>query len=518
MPDLTLDWGAFGPYGTDFSGSETVDTGGVNVSVGFTAQDEDASATTFNAPGFVGEDESFDAQSFLKLIGQGGEGGVDDTSVTTIDFSSSNDLYANEVQNVEFRLNDIDGGGSDIDPGTPDHQDIVTIRAYDAEGNLLDVTITYQGASETGTAPAQDGEGSSSADSAGGSLLVEIAGPVSYIEIDYDQLGGSGQVLYVSDVHFTAVGRGDGDDTIDGGDGADMVLGGEGDDRITVDRGDTAEGGAGDDTFVLEDADDSRSGNAAISITGGEGDESEGDTLILTPDVSRDDITFTETDDDAGGLSGSFTTDDGTLVEFTEIENIICFTPGTMILTEMGERPVETLRPGDRVVTRDSGVQPIRWRGKRRVDGRGRFAPVRVAPTVAGEGRQALLVSPQHRLLYTGYQAQLLFGQEEVLVAAKHLIDGAGIRRCRMEEVTYIHLMFDHHEVIYAEGIATESFHAGDVGLSALCEAAREELFALFPELRSAPRHLGDTARQCLKQYEARLLVDTEQARGALVG
>lgn len=72
-----------------------------------------------------------------------------------------------------------------------------------------------------------------------------------------------------------------------------------------------------------------------------------------------------------------------------------------------------------------------------------------------------------------------------------------------VNEVTYIHLMFDCHEVIYAEGIATESFHAGDVGLDAIDEAAREELFAIFPELRSAPYRHGKTARTCLKAHEA---------------
>ncbi|MEQ8254729.1 MAG: Hint domain-containing protein, partial [Roseovarius confluentis] len=76
------------------------------------------------------------------------------------------------------------------------------------------------------------------------------------------------------------------------------------------------------------------------------------------------------------------------------------------------------------------------------------------------------------------------------------------------DEVTYIHLMFDHHEVIYAEGFATESFHAGDVGLGAIEEAAREELFALFPELRTAPGHHLETARPCLKKHEAALLIE----------
>ena len=303
------------------------------------------------------------------------------------------------------------------------------------------------------------------------------------------------------------VSAGAGDDTIDAGAGADLIDAGTGDDEIFVDQGDTVQGGDGDDTFRLADLDTTGTGNAAISITGGEGDETNGDTLILTPDVSYGDITFTDSDPDTG-LSGSFTMADGTPVTFSEIENIICFTPGTMILTSHGERPIETLQVGDLVVTRDQGLRPIRWIGKRTVQGHGRFAPIRVGANALDPTRKGLLVSPQHRILYTGYRAELLFGEPEVLVPAKHLVDGREVLRQPCDAVTYIHLMFDHHEVIYAEGIATESFHAGDVGLGAIAEPAREELFALFPELRTAPGHHLETARSCLKKHEAALLVE----------
>ena len=72
--------------------------------------------------------------------------------------------------------------------------------------------------------------------------------------------------------------------------------------------------------------------------------------------------------------------------------------------------------------------------------------------------------------------------------------------------VTYIHLMFDRHEVIYAEGFATESFFAGDAALSAVDAPAREELFAIFPELRSTASRHRETARPCLRAREATLL------------
>ena len=326
--------------------------------------------------------------------------------------------------------------------------------------------------------------------------------------------GGDGNdTIFGQDDNDTLLG-GDGDDSLDGGNdddvldggtGADTLIGGQGDDTFTLSQGDQADGGDGDDHFYLADL--AEPGAGTIDIVGGEGDETAGDTLHLSSDISVSDITFTNTDDAAGGLSGNFTMADGTVVTFNEIENIICFTPGARILTSHGERAIETLRVGDMVVTRDHGLRPVRWIGKRTVPGQGRFAPVSIAAGVAGSGDKGLLVSPQHRVLFTGYQAELLFGESEVLIAAKHLIDGRDVVQTECDEVTYIHIMFDRHEVIYADGIATESFHAGDTGLSAVSEEAREELFAIFPELRSYGGRHRNTARTCLKKHEADLLM-----------
>jgi len=294
-----------------------------------------------------------------------------------------------------------------------------------------------------------------------------------------------------------------GDDVLDGGAGNDLVFGGGGDDTITIGQGDTLFGGDGDDLFVLEDY---ATPGGTITLSGGEGNETNGDTLFLTPDVGNTDITFTNEDDAAGGLSGFFTTPDGTLVNFSEIENIICFTPGARILTPRGLRRVESLRAGDLVITRDNGPQPVRWTGSRTVPGIERFAPIHVAAHVLDGATRPLLVSPQHRFLFTGYKAELLFGCDEVLVSAKHLVDGRDVTEAPQAEVTYIHVMLDRHEVIYAEGAATESFHAGDVGLAAISDQSREEMFRIFPQLRSHPESYGPTARPCLKRHEARLL------------
>ncbi|MBM1219448.1 Hint domain-containing protein [Ponticoccus sp. SC2-23] len=294
-----------------------------------------------------------------------------------------------------------------------------------------------------------------------------------------------------------------GRDTLTGGTGNDQLYAGTGNDILNIAEGDLADGASGDDLFVLQDL--GETSNATITVDGGSGDETTGDTLQLgdLADLS----TLSATDDGTGSLSGSVTLDDGTILNFSEIENIICFTPGTRIATPRGARPVEELAVGDPVVTRDHGLQQIRWIGRRTVPGKGRLAPIRLKQGVLTGLERDLIVSPQHRLMFNGYRAELLFGEREVLVPALHLVDGIDACIEEIETVTYIHMLFDDHEIVYAEGAATESFHPGEVGLSAITEASRDEIFAIFPELRALPSSFGPAARRSLKRHEARLLV-----------
>lgn len=371
------------------------------------------------------------------------------------------------------------------------------------------------------------GSGSFSEDEVGsGSGTVNVSGYGEFDQIVFKGLpqtdGTDGSDFLITEVTYvTAAPPPAGNDTIDGGDGDDTIFGNGGDDTVTgglgndsldggdgndtlnVAVGDTAAGGAGNDTFVLEDL--GEDGTPALTIDGGEGDETTGDTLQLgdLADMS----TLVAVDDGTGSFSGSVTLDNGSVLNFTEIENIICFTPGTMIATPYGERAIDTLQAGDLVVTRDHGLQPIRWIQSRTIPALGRFAPVRIKPGVVTGQDRDLLVSPQHRMLFTGYEAELLFGESEVLISARHLTDDRLVTVEQGGDVTYIHMLFDEHEVVYANGGASESFHPGEVGLSAVSALAREELFAVFPELRSMPQSYGATARRCLKKHEARLVV-----------
>jgi len=207
------------------------------------------------------------------------------------------------------------------------------------------------------------------------------------------------------------------------------------------------------------------------------------------------------------GSSGQPSIDAGDLV-------VPCFTPGTLIDTPGGAVPVETLAVGDLVLTRDNGPRPIRWLGQVALDAARLAAepslrPVRIAPGALGDGlpRRALLLSPQHRVLLSGWRTELMFGTDEVLAAARHLVNGDTIAVADdVARVHYIHFMFDRHEVVLAEGVATESFRPGPMTLAALPGPSRRELFRLFPELATPAAQGVAAARPLLKGWETAIV------------
>ncbi|APE44367.1 hemolysin-type calcium-binding protein [Sulfitobacter alexandrii] len=193
---------------------------------------------------------------------------------------------------------------------------------------------------------------------------------------------------------------------------------------------------------------------------------------------------------------------------------VICFTPGTRIRTPGGLALIEDLREGDLVQTKDDGAQPIRWVGSRRMTGARLFAmprlrPVRIAAGVLNPGQPDadLIVSPQHRILVKGAAARELFNTPEVLVTARDLINGETITvDLKLREVTYIHMLFDSHQVIWANSVETESFHPASAALSTLDDADRRRLLASHPELEYDPHTYGSFARRNLSASEAAIL------------
>ncbi len=351
---------------------------------------------------------------------------------------------------------------------------------------------------------------------------------------DDTMLGGAGNDLVAGDGGNDSLDGGTGNDTIDGGMGDDMLLGGDGNDSLLGgDGNDVLQGGAGSDQL------DGGAGNDTLSGGGG-------DTLVGGADADRfidlvpgDTIDGSETGDDfdiidlsdwgwdnvavhrdaANPENGTIDFFDGNgavvgTVNFSNIEKVIpCFTPGTLIATHSGPRAVESLEVGDRILTRDSGFQPIRWIGTRALSAaellaKQEFRSIKIAPGALGANQpeREMRVSPQHRILLSGPRAQLIAGEPEVLAAARHLVGLPGIEIDEeAEAVTYIHVMFDNHEIVFSDGLWTESFQPGQATMNDMDQAQRAELLALFPELDGeVESYLA--ARPSLKRHEARII------------
>lgn len=225
-------------------------------------------------------------------------------------------------------------------------------------------------------------------------------------------------------------------------------------------------------------------------------------TLTITTDSDIETSSFTY---EVQAVDGS-----GTVLEsdvgFVTVDTIPCFVAGTLIETANGQQAVETLAEGDLVMTRDDGLQPLRWMGRRKVPAEGKMAPIFIEANAMGT-HNALKVSPLHRILVKDAVAELLFGEEEVLIAAKDLVNDKTIRPVTGGEVEYVHLMFDRHQVIYSEGLATESFLPGPQTTKSFEAEMVEEITTIFPELDVMTGDgYGPAARPLLKRHEAAAL------------
>ena len=135
----------------------------------------------------------------------------------------------------------------------------------------------------------------------------------------------------------------------------------------------------------------------------------------------------------------------------------VAFTRGTLITMASGEqKPIEALEPGDLVLTRDDGPQAIRWIGRNTIRAVGAFAPVMIRKG-ALNNENDLVLSPDHRVFVYQRQDRLGAGRPEVLVKVRHLVNGSSVLQIEGGYTDYFLLLFDEHQIIYAEGIATES-------------------------------------------------------------
>lgn len=314
--------------------------------------------------------------------------------------------------------------------------------------------------------------------------------------------------LTAGDIATLIMGHG-GDDTLFGGLGDDTLDGGEGDDVLDGGAGnDVLIGGPGADIFVFRDGYDHdvildfdlSEDRVAISSTGIErfedirdrlGPDENGDALLTLNDGS----TLLFHGIRVGDLSAS---------HFIVEPPPVCFARGTMILTPVGDVPVESLDVGDMVLTLDAGPQPVRWIGRRvKVFGHGahRHQPVVIPAGALGAGRPArtLRLSPQHRVLVRGEAAGAR--RAGVLAIAKGLVGRSGIHQdTDCTGIEYFQLLLPRHHVLYAEGLATESFYPGPFALSTLPAADLDLIAALHPGVLDDPEGVyGPLCRPALK-------------------
>lgn len=201
---------------------------------------------------------------------------------------------------------------------------------------------------------------------------------------------------------------------------------------------------------------------------------------------------------------------EGPSVAFASLASPPCFTAGTLVATTEGLVEVQDLQPGHVVQTLDNGLQPLIWTGQAHVPNAvlcndSRFLPVLVKKDAFGPGQpeRDMRLSQQHRVLVRGWQVELFYGQFEVLVPVAKLINGTTITMDRQaQQVTYVHLLFERHELIWADGLLSESFLPSVENVS----PTQQEILRLFPDL-SAPEEKPKTARTCVQDKRTALLL-----------
>ncbi len=409
---------------------------------------------------------------------------------------SGDDQMHGEADADTFQMSD--GFGNDTLTGGEAGNDLDTV---DVSAVTTGVTVTYTG-DEAGT-------------------ITDGSDTITFSEIEALKLTDQGDVVDASaDSAGVSIDAGAGDDTITLGSGNDSITTGAGYDELIL------TGAGGIDTvsdFSIADDDSDGFFNDQLDVsdlTGGTGP----DGAVRTSDVSV-------TDDGSGNALLTFPGGEKIVLEgvapsqITTTAQLIsagipCFTSDVLLATKRGAVPAGRIQVGDMLQTADNGFQPVIWVGKRTLSQadlaeRPHLRPYCVRPGGLLTPERPMLLSPQHRLL-AGPKA---FGQGtqfgESFLSAKLLAEID--KNCTQQTgtaapVTYVHLMTERHEVIFAEGIATETFWPGPEAVRGLCAADRRELFGLFPELAAVHglvgehgrglvrRAYGDLARQALKR------------------
>lgn len=202
----------------------------------------------------------------------------------------------------------------------------------------------------------------------------------------------------------------------------------------------------------------------------------------------------------------------------TGLADLLCvsFARGTLITLATGAQvAIENLRPGDKVLTRDHGGQPIRWVGRATLKAVGPFAPVVITAGTLGNSGD-LIVSQHHRMFLYQRQRRAGLPTSELLVQAKHLVDDERVFIREGGYIDYLSLVFENHEIIYAEGVPAESLMVNDATVNRLPPEFSEKVRESFPGLRQVQHFGTEAGRQFLAEVGTEALFKPRTPRGRL--
>jgi hypothetical protein len=473
--------------------------------------DFNTSGTIYNATGLVDNAGSFDVMSGIVAT-------VDDafTNTGTIDIAATASLtldngsadFGGTVE--DSGTLDFGGGTFDLDPNL-----VITVSAWNVDAATIDLAanLSYGGTfASSGTLDLNQwtltlSGGASLAGTVSGTGSITISGTAASIDAT---LTNDATITLQNHASLTASAaiHGGGTISVDGTSQADFMAAVDSGQTIDLVAGATIEiGDLASDLNGTQHQDFNATIAGATAQTtillsdSGLGHYTAVDGYQLSDDGGNTIVSLT----DGGATVGSLTLaglqytgieiGPGSIGGTTEITvETPCYCPGTLILTDRGEAPVESLRIGDKVITRSGEARPIKWIGRRSYSGRfiiGRrdILPICIKAGALAEEqpRRDLWISPHHAMFIDG-----------VLIEAKHLVNGIAITQAdRVDAVEYLHIELDTHDIIIAEGTLSESFIDDD---SRQMFHNAHEYAALYPD---APRvEARFCAPRCSEGYE----------------
>ena len=427
-----------------------------------------------------------------------------------IDAGTGDDRIMREAGTTADDANSVIDAGDGIDTYVAgsglgaDHTVDLAASRLDHAGNDRGDLLNFENVALENSAASVKGDSKDNTITARGTQDNSLSGGDGDDSID----GGGGNDNLHGDAGRDTLIGGDGNDTLDGGQDDDQLTGGDGDDVFVYSGGhDTITDFNAGNTGPLDDNDTTN--NDFIDLSGYYDKifdlraDYEDNGILDQSNFETTDYTYNSKFEDGSlkfiGVQAQHFTYDNT--------GVVCFGKGTAIRTPRGDVLVEDLRVGDLVTTMDNGPQKIRWINTRSYDARqmqkgSHLHPVLIKRGTFGAERD-LLVSQQHGVLV---------GQSgDSFARAKHLADAAkGVRIAKgKKSVTYVHLMFDDHQVIFAENVPSESFYPGPMALDQMSKPHRAAFSKVLPALgtgrvgrEEVANIYGPTARVFLKKKQ----------------